>query len=309
MAQRRITISDVTGALGYVPLQVVGTATAGQALVWNGTAWAPGTVAGGGGSSISLGAMPLASLTLSPSDFTLIDGDLRILSAVPDPGLLYADAEGIKPVSLVGATLNAGTLTVAPTSSLAPAGTATLGGVVANPGTAGQFVTGIDSATGRLVFATPAPAYALPAAGTATLGGVIANPGTAGQFVTGVNPVNGQLQFSTPTLPSVSLTLDFSGLGPMVAGTWRFTGYAARAFTVSGLLSTVGGSGGSFTVNIRNAGASVQNLGSLVVNTSTLATTTAGATNAAVAAGAVVDVVVTAVSGTPSDALLCLVGS
>jgi hypothetical protein len=54
--------------------------------------------------------------------------------------------------------------------TLPVAQTSTLGGVMANAGSAGQFVNGINTSTGALTYDTPPGAYSCPAASTSTAG-------------------------------------------------------------------------------------------------------------------------------------------
>ncbi len=70
-----------------------------------------------------------------------------------------------------------GTIATTGTIALAAAGTSTLGGVVANAGSTGQYVSGINAGTGQLIYGTPAGTYTLPLATNSTLGGVIASSG------------------------------------------------------------------------------------------------------------------------------------
>lgn len=49
-------------------------ATSGQALEWNGSAWAPATVSGGGGTTIPAGMIAPYAVTSAPSGWLLCDG-------------------------------------------------------------------------------------------------------------------------------------------------------------------------------------------------------------------------------------------
>ena len=87
-----------------------------------------------------------------------------------------------------------------------------IGGVKANNGTDGQFVTGINTVDGSLTYATPPTgnSYVLPTASANTIGGVKANGGNVGQFVTGINTVDGSLTYATPPTGNVqSVTAGF----------------------------------------------------------------------------------------------------
>ena len=102
---------------------------------------------------------------------------------------------------------------------------------------------------------------------------------------------------------NASATLTFPAGAVVTAGTYPLDmPYPA---TVTTLAYEVGSAAGSFTVSITNAGTNITGLASIAVSSATTATVTATAGNA-IAAGTRVAFVISAVSGSPTGAVLVL---
>lgn len=149
MTQRVIAACDIQTALGFMPVQYQAQA---PIVIADGTISLSGGLGTGTGTvtqvdtGTGLAGGPITSagtISLAPMAAGCLLGNPDIGSAVP------------RAISLgTGLSLGLdGKLSVSFT--LAPAGVATLGGVLANPGTSGEFVTGIDPATGQLLRAVP----------------------------------------------------------------------------------------------------------------------------------------------------------
>lgn len=111
-------------------------------------------------------------------------GNLAIAN-YPSSGIVHSNGNTFTPEVIgVGLNENNGTL------SLSTPGTSTLGGVIANPGTTGQYVTGIDPTTGLLLYGTPS------GSGITALTGDVSASGTGSVTTTlaTVNPNVGTFQ-------------------------------------------------------------------------------------------------------------------
>jgi hypothetical protein len=80
------TVAKING------ISVSGTPTSGQSLVYNGTTWSPATITGGGGGSLSMGA--LDGQTASAAGATIDSGFLYLQSATETaPGIITTGAQ------------------------------------------------------------------------------------------------------------------------------------------------------------------------------------------------------------------------
>ena len=208
-------------------------------------------------------------------------GTLDLASGIAMPGTYGSSS--VVPVLTVdtyGRITSASTAAI-PTYTLPVATSSTLGGVLANSGTAGQYVSGINTSTGALVFGTPAGTYTLPAATSSVLGGVkpdgttIANTsgaisvGTIAGSAIGSGTVSAsylptattsalgvvKADGTTVTVSSGTLSASLSGLGGVAASGGTLTGgtitgatSATGTITLTGTLTATGG-----TVNVATA--------------------------------------------------------
>lgn len=261
----------------------------------------PGTVSGTAGTVVLGAGLLMSGGTLSATggaalaaDGTTIVNTGGTLSVGTVPA---ADVSGLAAVATTGAYSDlTGAPTIPAAYTLSPAGTATLGGVLASTGTAGQYVFGINPATGALVFGSPAGAYTLPAATTSTLGGVVVSTGlavssgtlavsygtTAGTAAAGNDSrITGALQSSaipasggllaTSGTAGLANTLTVSGDGTLNTGTGALTVNAigghsvslAGALTLSGAYSTTLAVSGATSITLPTSGtlATVAQLG------------------------------------------------
>ena len=117
--------------------------------------------------------------------------------------------------------------------------------------------------------------------------------------------VNGVSVLTSTAANKPSPTFTWGGGAVVAAGTYVFTLYATAAGTINALTYNVGTAGGSFACNVRIAGTSVTGLSAVTVNSSTTASTSATAANT-YTAGQRIDVVISSVSGSPTDAAITL---
>jgi hypothetical protein len=108
-------------------------------------------------------------------------------------------------------------------------------------------------------------------------------------------------------VPGLAITLAWSGGLVVVSGTYLFTGTAPYPFVITGLDAVVGTAGGTLTATVRNAGATCGGLSAIAITSAGKTNFPASGANLAVAAGATVDVVVTA-TGSPTNAWVVLTG-
>jgi hypothetical protein len=109
----------------------------------------------------------------------------------------------------------------------------------------------------------------------------------------------------TTTFP-FSQTLNWAQAAVVANGTVIYTTYAPYAGTIAALKYSNGSAGGSFTANVRINGTSVTSLSAVNVASASSATATGANT---FVAGDTIDVVISAVSGTPTDAYLTIRGT
>lgn len=164
---------------------------------------------------------------------------------------------------------------------------------------------------GTLAGVTTLSLTTLTVTGAATVGTTLGVTGaitgsstlTVTGAIAGGSVTSGGVAVLTSTKPTP--TFSWGGGAVVLAGTYVFTGYAGRAGTVDALTYNVGTAGGSFAANVRINGTSVTGLSAVTVNSSTTASTSASGANT-VAAGDRIDVVLSSLSGSPTDAFLTL---
>lgn len=100
------------------------------------------------------------------------------------------------------------------------------------------------------------------------------------------------------------ITLDFSAGLTVVAGTYRVVGTATFPFTIDSLDYEVGDAGGSFTAAVQISGAPVTGLSAISVSSSMLNAVATGGNS--VITGNRVSIIISAVSGSPANAVLTL---
>jgi hypothetical protein len=115
-------------------------------------------------------------------------------------------------------------------------------------------------------------------------------------------------QTAAARLTPMSVTLNWPAGMVVAAGTYVLVGTAPYGFTVTSADASVGSAGGTLIVAFRNAGLYMGSLGSFVVSAATKTNFPAIGNNLTVAAGALVDVVVT-ITGQPANAYLVLNGA
>ena len=158
---------------------------------------------GGSGQAVCPAPYLSSPLTFQPGGWTLSFGSASPTGAAAN-GSLYASptalyqylsgtwtalSSGASGVTSLGGmtgaiacggiiTCTGGTISATgSTYTLPVAGAASLGGILANTGSAGQYVSGVNTSTGALIYGTPTGAYTLPAATVSTLGGVTVSTG------------------------------------------------------------------------------------------------------------------------------------
>ena len=135
-------------------------------------AQAPTPQCGGAGQATCPSPYLTSPLTFRPSNQTIGIG-IASPGGTPALGSIYASPTALYQFLSGGWTVIGGSSYTLPVAQ-----TATLGGVLANAGSSGQYVSGINTSTGALIYGTPASSgYTLPAATTSTLGGVIVGGG------------------------------------------------------------------------------------------------------------------------------------
>lgn len=102
-----------------------------------------------------------------------------------------------------------------------------------------------------------------------------------------------------------SFLLNFPASALVTAGTYALADEAPFPIALTTLRYQVGSAAGSFTVTVNNGGTAVAGMSAVAVSSATR-TTAAGTGNLAVAAGARLEIVISAVTGTPAGAALTL---
>lgn len=113
---------------------------------------------------------------------------------------------------------------------------------------------------------------------------------------------------STQARLPIAITINWSAGMLVSGGVYILTGTAPYAFDINSIDAGIGSAGGSFTVQVRNNGATAGDLGGVLVNSIPKTRTIASGNNNTVNIGSQVDVVISVITGLPADSFLVING-
>lgn len=106
--------------------------------------------------------------------------------------------------------------------------------------------------------------------------------------------------------PQGAITLNWGGGAIVSTGTYLFVGSAPYAFNILSFDASVGSAGGVVIASVLNQNQPVAGLTNMTIASAGKVRFTAGSSNAAVPANAMVAVAVRVAAGTPTDTFFCL---
>lgn len=174
------------------------------------------------------------------------------------------------------------------------------GGLVSLPGNAATIVFIDMSAASILALA---PLASPPLTGAVTVSGTLSVSTPVGVVSGGTGANTTAAARTTLGLTAASVLIQWTGGTVVGNGTYYFTIFAPFAGTINSMDYLIGT--GSFTANVQVAGVSVTGLGAVAVSSATQANLAATAANT-FTAGQVISLVVTAATGTATNAALNL---